>query len=222
MQLDAVERAARVLIERPERRDDGADRADGDSHRPGLPLPRPAARWPKPSTGFAAAGRPTRFRRARATRRIWDMLEIRLKTRSEPPETLGPRAGRRPRALWQGCRRQRKGHPGAGRYGTDPAGRPARRPEEVTIDPRVLQALMAEYGPRVTTASGQLGVSAARGEIWTPGSAAGGGGGGIWTPGLRPRRGGAGPRRRKAQADHPRALTPKPSRAELMLLEDGR
>jgi hypothetical protein len=41
---------------------------------------------------------------------------------------------------------------------------------------------MAEYGPRVTTASGRLGVSATKGGLWTPGGPSAGGGG-IWTPG---------------------------------------
>lgn len=50
------------------------------------------------------------------------------------------------------------------------------------VDSRPLQYLMAEYGPRVTTASGGLGVSATKGEIWTPGGPSGSGGG-LWTPG---------------------------------------
>ena len=57
------------------------------------------------------------------------------------------------------------------------------RPDDFLIDSRPLQALLAEYGPRVTTASGGLGVSATRGEVWTPGGQSGGGGGAIWTPG---------------------------------------
>ena len=39
------------------------------------------------------------------------------------------------------------------------------------------------YGPKVTTSSGYLGVSATKGEIWTPESAAKGSGSAIWTPG---------------------------------------
>ncbi len=60
-------------------------------------------------------------------------------------------------------------------------------PDDVMLDSRMLQAVLAEYGPRVTTASGDLGVSVSRGGIWTPGSDAPTGGattpGGIWTPG---------------------------------------
>lgn len=57
---------------------------------------------------------------------------------------------------------------------------------EPLMDPRPLQALMDRYGPRVTTASGRLGVSATNPEIWTPAAAAAEGGvgsSGIWTPG---------------------------------------
>jgi hypothetical protein len=54
---------------------------------------------------------------------------------------------------------------------------------EVLLDSRPLQAMLARYGPRVTTASGRLGVSATKPEIWTPGAASGGGSPGIWTPG---------------------------------------
>ena len=43
------------------------------------------------------------------------------------------------------------------------------RPGEILLDSRPLQALMAEFGPRVTTSTGRLGVSAAKPEIWTPG-----------------------------------------------------
>ena len=58
---------------------------------------------------------------------------------------------------------------------------PPDRPGEVMLDTRVLQQLLSLYGPKVTTASGYLGVSATRGEIWAPQSAAQGSA--IWTPG---------------------------------------
>jgi len=53
---------------------------------------------------------------------------------------------------------------------------------EVYLDSRPLQMVLSEYGPRVTTSTGELGVSATKGGIWTPGSSAGTGGG-LWTPG---------------------------------------
>ena len=58
---------------------------------------------------------------------------------------------------------------------------PPDQPGELMLDTRMLQQLLAHYGPKVTTASGYLGVSATRGEIWTPGSEAKGSA--IWTPG---------------------------------------
>jgi tetratricopeptide (TPR) repeat protein len=140
---------------------------------------------------------------------LWDMNEIRLKARSEPPETWVPELA----VVLE-------------RYSNDPAAyekvllalvemglirlvaRPE-RPEEVMIDSRALQALLAEYGPRVTTASGQLGVAASRGEIWTPGSSAGGGGGGIWTPG-------------SSQADTPGSATASSGGGKPKLIIPGR
>ncbi len=67
---------------------------------------------------------------------------------------------------------------------------PADQPGELMLDTRMLQQLLALYGPKVTTASGYLGVSATRGEIWTPGSEAKGSP--IWTPGLDAGAGGEG------------------------------
>jgi hypothetical protein len=57
----------------------------------------------------------------------------------------------------------------------------ADHPNEIQVDSRPLQNLMSMYGPKVTTSSGYVGVSATKGEIWTPESAAGGSA--IWTPG---------------------------------------
>ncbi|GAC1474013.1 MAG: hypothetical protein NVSMB9_23620 [Isosphaeraceae bacterium] len=57
------------------------------------------------------------------------------------------------------------------------------RDGEILLDSRPLQALLAEYGPRVTTSSGQLGISATRSEIWTPGSGPETASKGLWTPG---------------------------------------
>lgn len=57
------------------------------------------------------------------------------------------------------------------------------RPGEIQLDPRPLQQLLRLYGPKVTTSSGYLGVSATKGEIWTPESASRGAGSSIWVPG---------------------------------------
>ncbi len=58
-----------------------------------------------------------------------------------------------------------------------------KRPGQVAVDTQILEFLLSQYGPRVTTATGELGVAAARNEIWTPDSAAPTGGPAIWTPG---------------------------------------
>lgn len=55
-------------------------------------------------------------------------------------------------------------------------------PNEPIMDSRPLMAVLSQYGPRITTSTGELGVSASRGGIWTPGSEPGSSGG-IWTPG---------------------------------------
>jgi hypothetical protein len=111
------------------------------------------------------------------------MFDIRLKARSEPPEVWVAEIAA---AL--------------DRYGEDPnasqvvmmnlvdlglirmAAHPE-RPGEVLLDSRPLQALLAEYGPRVTTPSGRLGVSATKPEIWTPGGTTSGGPSKLILPG---------------------------------------
>jgi len=114
----------------------------------------------------------------------WDMLELKLRARSSEPEVWVPELA----VILD-------------RYAGDPVGSQtvmlsllelrlielAPNPDGSAgymVDTRRLQALLAEFGPRVTTASGKLGVSASKPEIWTPGGAASaGGGGGLWTPG---------------------------------------
>ncbi len=117
----------------------------------------------------------------------WDMLELRMKARNEAPEIWVPELA----VIID-------------RYTGDSAGSQTvmmnllemklvelvPNPDgsgEYMLDTRHLQTVMAEYGPRVTTASGRLGVSATKPEIWTPGTAAvgPGGGSGLWTPGSR-------------------------------------
>ncbi|MDR3619150.1 MAG: hypothetical protein P4L85_07355 [Paludisphaera borealis] len=70
--------------------------------------------------------------------------------------------------------------------------------EGMVADSSLLQHLIARYGPRVQTATGEVGVSATRGGIWTP-EAPVGGSGGVWTPGSSPK---------PAPADKPRIILP--------------
>ena len=112
----------------------------------------------------------------------WDMLELRLDVPVVPPETWVPELA----VILDRYRDDAEGTQlvmmnlldmGLLEMVTHPE-----RPGDVMLDPRPLQALMSQYGPRVTTATGRLGVSATKPEIWTPGGGAGAAGG-IWTPG---------------------------------------
>jgi tetratricopeptide (TPR) repeat protein len=58
-----------------------------------------------------------------------------------------------------------------------------KRPGQILLDTQLLDQYLSQYGPRVTTAAGDLGVSASQGELWTPESTRGGAGSPIWTPG---------------------------------------
>lgn len=115
---------------------------------------------------------------------IWDLVEVRLNARLVPPEVWVPelavvleRYNHEPAAnqvilmnlVEMGLIRMVPNPDKAGDY---------------LLDSRPLQSVMAEYGPKVTTASGRLGVSATKPDLWTPGGAGRGGtGGGLWTPG---------------------------------------
>ncbi len=114
---------------------------------------------------------------------VWDMIEIRLRARSERPEVWVPelavvleRYGQVPSAMQVVLTNLVE--LGLVRIVPNPDD-----PGDVLLDSRPLQSVMAEYGPRVTTASGRLGVSASKPDLWTPGGPAAGPGGGLWTPG---------------------------------------
>jgi hypothetical protein len=61
------------------------------------------------------------------------------------------------------------------------AGVDPHRPDHLLLDTQMLEQYLKRYGPRVTTAAGELGVAASQGEIWTPESGAAPSP--IWTPG---------------------------------------
>ncbi len=69
------------------------------------------------------------------------------------------------------------------------------RPEEYTLDTRVLEAVLSQYGPRVRTADGKIGLAESESRVWTPDQAPAEGG--IWTPGAQP-----------APAERPRLILP--------------
>lgn len=116
---------------------------------------------------------------------VWDLAELRLQSRARPPEELAANLA----ILLE----RYANHPSAGSLLLSTLldlglARFVRNPDssqEVLLDTRPLQAFLSEYGPRVTTASGALGISATKGDIWVPGSETGGttAPGGLWSPG---------------------------------------
>ncbi len=113
----------------------------------------------------------------------WDLLEIRIRARREDPEAWVPELAvvlerYRDNAEASQALMLSLLEMGLLRMAPNPD-----NPQEMMIDPRPLQMILSEFGPRVTTASGELGISATKGGIWTPGAEAGGSSGGLWTPG---------------------------------------
>lgn len=130
-------------------------------------------------------GEPDHLRSRNAAR--WDMAEVRLRSRGEAPSLWVPR-------LAVVLDRYRDDQASSmtilsnlvemGLIKMEPH---PEKPEEIILDSSPLQAALSQFGPKISTAGGELGVSAASGGIWTPGGAAGGGSsGGIWTPGGDP------------------------------------
>jgi tetratricopeptide (TPR) repeat protein len=113
----------------------------------------------------------------------WDVEDFRLRSRLEEPAQWVPRMVETMDRF--------KGAPHASTYLTnaligmglirllpDP-----HDPNRRLMDTSLLQAVVERYGPRITTAAGELGISAARGGIWTPDSERAGAPSPIWTPG---------------------------------------
>jgi hypothetical protein len=201
-QADARERASRLLVDRP-----------GVAERGGITviklygaLAGIVADRGQLSEAFdwLRHGREAEPAEARArSAPFWDMIEIKLRARLEPPEKWVPEL-----AVVLNRYREDKVANEAVVMSLIDMGllrlvAPADRPDQIAVDSRPLQALLAEYGPRVTTATGEPGVAASRGTIWTPGGSTGGGG--IWTPGsTAPPAPGAG----SAGAEKPKLIIP--------------
>jgi hypothetical protein len=129
----------------------------------------------------------------------WDMLELQVRMATEEPEAWVPELvavmGRYERDQ-DATRLVLTRLVQAGLIRLAPAGDEA---DGMVADSSLLQQLIARYGPRVRTASGEVGVSATRGGLWTPDAPAAGGG--IWTPG-------SGPAPASAPAEKPRIILP--------------
>jgi tetratricopeptide (TPR) repeat protein len=178
----ALERSARALSDRPALLEKGTiDRFTVFADLATLTFVR---KGPAEAFEWVDRGRrtePSALRPATAPR--WDMLEVRLRSQTEAPEAWVPQLA-----------------VVLDRYQEDPAANTLiltnlmemglvqmvpvpDRPEGVMLDSRRLMTLLTHYGPRVTTAAGDLGIAATKGEIWTPGGPSSSGAGGIWTPG---------------------------------------
>jgi hypothetical protein len=180
----SLERSARALVDRPAllEREGPAVRFTVFSDLANLVFSRGEFR-----AGFDWIERGRRdepFAHREANAVGWDLLELRLRARVQTPEEWVPhlagllerhRSGRETNSAILGSLVQM----GLVQLVPSPD-----KPGEMYVDTRTLQAVLARYGPRITTATGELGVSAAKPGIWTPGSDAGRPqGGGIWTPG---------------------------------------
>ncbi len=112
---------------------------------------------------------------------VWEMIDLRVKIIFDEPEVWVPILA----AILHRYRGNREAlsavmlrlvEIGLVRPVADP-----KHPDKIVLDTQVLEHLLAQYGPRVTTAGGDLGASPASGGIWTPESSRGGSP--IWTPG---------------------------------------
>jgi hypothetical protein len=179
--LRAVEAAGRALVERPHLldREGGPTRLTVFGDLSDLALIREE---PDAARDWLRRGResvPPEARAASALR--WELRELRLHSRLDAPEQWVPELA----AILERARGEEDGavllpslmEMGLVRLSPNPD-----RPGAMIVDTRPLQALLSRFGPRITTATGELGVSATKGGIWTPGSEAGTPGG-LWTPG---------------------------------------
>lgn len=176
----AMETAAKAITDRPELLERGEiDRVVPFADLANLAMSRQAK---DEAFSWLERGRQADKTPRNAVR--WDFLEVRMRARSERPEDWVPQLA----VVLE-------------RYGQDRSASSqvmsnlidmglvemAPNPDDsgqVLMDTRRLQAVLGQFGPKITTASGRLGVSATQNKIWTPGDpAAGGGPGGLWTPG---------------------------------------
>ena len=127
---------------------------------------------PGPWSGFAAVVPRRLLARRPDDPAFWDMMVIQIRATFDPPEDWVPELA----VILERYRENEEASTmvttrliemGLLRLVSSPD-----RPGEVMLDSRILQQLLGLYGPKVTTSSGYLGVSATRGEIWTPQSSA--------------------------------------------------
>jgi tetratricopeptide (TPR) repeat protein len=188
----ALERSARVLADRPSFLESrgAAERLVVFNDLANLAAGRGEQAEALAWVDRGRAEEPASHKAANAPR--WEFIAIRIRSRFEPPEQWVPTLA----IILDRYREDRNASQivmsnlldmGLIEMAPHPE-----RPDQMMLDSRPLMAVLSQYGPRVTTASGELGVSATRPEIWTPDRASGGSGGGVWTPGSPGGGGGAG------------------------------
>ncbi|HEX8200294.1 MAG TPA: hypothetical protein VF590_07390, partial [Isosphaeraceae bacterium] len=178
----AIDRAARALADRPALLEKGTiDRfvvfADLAALAQARQSPVEAMEWVERGRHTEPAAQRT----ANAPR--WDMLEVRLRMRSEALEAWVPQLALVLERYQDNTTASSVILTNLIEMGLVEMVPVPDRPEGMMLDSRRLMALLAQFGPRVTTASGALGISATKGDIWTPGGPSSSGSGGIWTPG---------------------------------------
>jgi hypothetical protein len=182
--VDVLERSSRTLVDRPDLW--GRAEATAVALFSDLALLAAAADRSDEAFDWIRRGRQAEAASERtAHAAVWDMVEIRVRARSSPPEVWVPELAV-VLERYQDPTSQRQLLVSLVEMGLVRMYPNPERPKEIVLDDRILQRLMELHGPRVTTASGGLGVSAAKGEIWTPGGSASAPGGALWTPGSQP------------------------------------
>jgi hypothetical protein len=111
----------------------------------------------------------------------WEMIGLEVKMLLDEPEVWVPVLA----VILERCRGNNEATSavllrlvslGLVQAGVDP-----KRPDQLILDTQMLEQYLKRYGPRVTTATGELGVAASQTEIWTPESTEAPSA--IWTPG---------------------------------------
>ena len=148
--------------------DEGAGRADqalrGPRARsgPGRASAAQAEHW-------LAKGRQAESPQKRSAHSLaWEMIGLQVKNAARPARSVGSRARGHPRSMSRQPGSDVGGALAVGQFGLVQAGVDPKRPDQLILDTRILEQYLKRYGPRVTTATGELGVAASQGEIWTP------------------------------------------------------
>ena len=178
MDLLSIEATAKEIVERPQILDSGKL----DRVAPYADLANIAISSDRKEDAFEWLERGRRSDRHPPNAVRWDLLEVRLRARADRPEEWVPQLA----IVLERYAQDRAASSqimstlidmGLVQVAPNPDD-----PDQMLVDTRRLQAVLAKYGPKITTAAGRLGVSATQNKIWTPGDT-GSGSGGIWTPG---------------------------------------